>query len=68
MGAAKIGITLDEQLLQVVDLWVKQRRYPSRSRAIQAALHEKSERWKRTRLVEELSKLDVEEERALAEL
>lgn len=67
MGAAKVAITLEERLLRMVDRWVEQGRYPNRSRAIQAALMEKAERWKRTRLAEELSKLDVDEERALAD-
>lgn len=67
MGAATIAITLDEQLLRMVDRWVKQGRYANRSQAIRAALREKAERWKRTRLAEELAKLDVKEERALAE-
>ena len=67
MGAAKVAITLDEQLLHMVDRWVKEGRYPNRSQAIQAALREKMERWKRTRLAEELAKLDREEERALAD-
>ena len=39
----------------------------NRGQAIQSALREKMERWKRTRLAEELVKLDVKEERALAE-
>lgn len=67
MGTAKVAITLDERLLRMVDRWVKQGRYPNRSQAIQAALREKAERWKRTRLAEELAKLDPETERALAE-
>jgi len=67
MGSAKVAITLDEGLLRVVDRWVKQGRYPNRSQAIQAALREKMERWKRSRLAEELARLDVGEERALAE-
>ncbi len=67
MGSAKVAITLDERLLQTVDRWVKQGRYPNRSQAIQAAVREKSERWKRTRLAEELAKLDPQEERAMAE-
>lgn len=66
MAAAKVAITLDEQLLRTVDRWVKLGRYPNRSQAIQAAIREKIERWRRTRLAEELSKLDQEEERALA--
>lgn len=67
MGAAKVAITLDPRLLKVVDRWVAQGRYPNRSQAIQAALREKMERWRRTRLSEECLKLDPKEERALAE-
>ncbi|MCH8843312.1 MAG: CopG family transcriptional regulator [SAR324 cluster bacterium] len=67
MSAAKIAITLDERLLGMVDQWVKQGRYPNRSKAIQAALREKMERWQRTRLAEELAKLDQAEERAMAD-
>ena len=66
MSTAKVAITLDEQLLRTVDRWVKQGRYPNRSQAVAAALREKLERWERTRLAEELNKLDLEEERALA--
>jgi len=64
---AKVAITIDEKVLRTVDRWVKQGRYPNRSQAIQACLREKMERWKRTRLIEELSKLDAKEERAMAE-
>ena len=67
MAAAKVAITLDTQVLRTVDQWVRQGRYPNRSQAIQAALREKMERWKRTRLVEELDKLDIAAERALAD-
>ncbi len=65
MGAAQVAITLDERILRVIDRWVKQGRYPSRSQAIQAALREKMERWKRTRLADELTRLDPREERSL---
>lgn len=67
MGTAKVAITVDQRLLRIVDRWVKQGRYPNRSRAIQAALQEKMERWKRGRLAEELARLDIDAERALAE-
>jgi Arc/MetJ-type ribon-helix-helix transcriptional regulator len=67
MGAAKVAITLDVRVLRTVDRWVKEGRYPNRSQAIQAALREKMERWKRTRLAEELDKLDVRQERELAD-
>jgi Arc/MetJ-type ribon-helix-helix transcriptional regulator len=66
MGAAKVAITLDEQVLRTVDRWVAQGRYPNRSQAIQAALREKMARWKRTRLADELARLNRKEERALA--
>jgi metal-responsive CopG/Arc/MetJ family transcriptional regulator len=67
MGAAKVAITLDEKLLRTVDGWVKQGRYPNRSQAIATALREKVERRKRTRLADELGRLDREAERALAD-
>lgn len=66
MGAAKVAITLDERLLRTVDRWVKQGRYPNRSQAIQAAIREKMERSQRSRLADELAKLDPKEEQALA--
>ena len=65
--ASKIAITVDPDLLRVVDRWVAEGRYPNRSRAIQAAIREKLERWRRTRLAEECAKADPVEERALAD-
>ena len=67
MATAKVAITVDEQLLKLIDRWVSQGRYPSRSRAIQAAVREKVERWNHTRLADEVAKLNPKEERALAE-
>ena len=67
MPTAKVAITVDGQLLKLVDRWVTQGRYPSRSQAIQAAVREKIERWNHTRLAEEVAKLNPKEERALAE-
>ena len=67
MSTTKVAITVDEQLLKLVDRWVTQGRYPSRSQAIQAAVREKVERWNHTRLAEEVAKLNPKEERALAE-
>ena len=40
MPTTKVAITVDEQLLRLVDRWVTQGRYPSRSQAIQAAVRE----------------------------
>ena len=67
MATAKVAITVDEQLLRLIDRWVSQGRYPNRSRAIQAAVREKVERWNHTRLADEVAKLNPKEERALAE-
>ena len=66
MATAKVAITVDEQLLRLIDRWVTQGRYPSRSQAIQSAVREKVERWNHTRLAEEVAKLNPKEERALA--
>ena len=67
MATAKVAITLEQQLLRLVDRWVSQRRFASRSQAIQVALREKVDHWKHTRLAEEVKKLNPKEERALAE-
>jgi len=42
MPTTKIAITVDEETLRTVDRWVRERRYPNRSRAIRAALQEES--------------------------
>jgi len=67
MPTSKIAITVDEKTLREVDRWVRERRYPNRSRAIQAALEEKLLRQHRQRLADEAAKLDAAEEQAMAE-
>jgi Arc/MetJ-type ribon-helix-helix transcriptional regulator len=67
MPMTKVAVTVDERTLREVERWVKEGRYPNRSRAVQAALEEKLQRDRRRRLSEEAGKLDREEERALAE-
>jgi Arc/MetJ-type ribon-helix-helix transcriptional regulator len=67
MAARKVAVTLEEVTVREVDCWVREGRYPSRSRAVQAALDALLERRRRIRLVEEARKLDPDEERALAE-
>ena len=67
MPTSKIAITVDEKTLKEVDRWVRERRYPNRSRAIQAALEEKLRRQHRRRVAEEAAKLDPSEEQAMAE-
>ena len=67
MSASKIAIIMDEELLSWLDRLVAERRFPSRSRAIQAAVREKLERMDRTRLAKESAKLDPKFEQALAD-
>jgi Arc/MetJ-type ribon-helix-helix transcriptional regulator len=67
MGTTKIAITVESETLREIDRWVKDGRYPNRSRAVQAALAEMLARHKQRRLLEELGKLDPSQEQALAE-
>ena len=63
----KIAVTLDSAAVSDLDRWVREGRYPNRSRALQSAVDLLSEREKRTRLVRELKKLNLAEEQRLAE-
>ena len=63
----KVAVTLDHKTVQDLDRWVREGRYPNRSRALQAAVDLLSEREKRTRLARELAKLDRREEQQMAE-
>jgi metal-responsive CopG/Arc/MetJ family transcriptional regulator len=67
MSTAKITISIDEGLLRRVDRLVKSRRFPSRSQAIQEAVHDKISRVDKTRLGRECSKLDRAVEQTLAD-
>lgn len=42
MATTKVAIILDEKILEQIDQWVKEKKYPNRSKAIQDAL---KERW-----------------------
>jgi Arc/MetJ-type ribon-helix-helix transcriptional regulator len=63
----KIAVTLDRNTVADLDRWVKEGKYPNRSRALQSAVDLLSEREKRTRLARELAKLDPQEEKQLAD-
>jgi len=67
MGSSKVAITLDSEILEDVDELVKQRIYPSRSRAIQEAVREQLNRLNRAQLARECEKLDPGREQSLAE-
>jgi Arc/MetJ-type ribon-helix-helix transcriptional regulator len=63
----KIAVTLEQRTVADLDRWVREGKYPNRSRALQSAVNLLSEREKRTRLARELAKIDPQEERHLAE-
>lgn len=67
MPRSKVAISLDPETLERVDRLVRRGAFPSRSRAIEAALEEKLERLERGRLAREVAKLDPAFERAMAE-
>jgi len=66
VSSAKIAISLDPKDLRQIDRLVRAGRFPSRSRLLQDALHEKLQRLDRSRLAEECAKLSPAEERSLA--
>jgi Arc/MetJ-type ribon-helix-helix transcriptional regulator len=67
MATTKIAITLERDTLREVDRWVREGRFPNRSRAIQTALAEMLARRRRRRLIEELAKINPKHEQSLAE-
>jgi len=67
MPAAKVAITIEEQLLKRLDRLVAQRRYPNRSQAIQEAVRDKLDRLDRGRLARECAKLNRSAEQTMAD-
>jgi metal-responsive CopG/Arc/MetJ family transcriptional regulator len=67
MGASKIAITLDNNMVKKLDMLVKSNIFPSRSKAIQEAVVEKLTRMEKSRLAQECTKLDPDFEQSLAE-
>jgi metal-responsive CopG/Arc/MetJ family transcriptional regulator len=67
MTTSKIAITIDQNTLNRLDLLVKSRFFPNRSRAIQEAVAEKLERFEKNRLARESAKLNPEFEQELSE-
>jgi len=63
----KIAVTLEQKSVADLDRWVREGRYPNRSRALQSAVNLLSEREKRSRLAREMAKIDPKEEKELAE-
>ena len=67
MGASKIAITLDNNMVKKLDILVKSNIFPNRSKAIQVAVAEKLARMEKSRLAQECAKLDPDFEQSLAE-
>ncbi len=63
----KVAVTLDKRNVEDLDRWVREGKYPNRSRALQAAVNLLANREKRIRLARELSKIDRQEEQRMAE-
>ena len=67
MATAKIAITIEEEILIRLDLLVKSRIFPNRSKAIQDAVKEKLTKIEKNRLEIECAKLDPKFEQAFAD-
>jgi len=67
MGAAKVAITIEEDLLKRIDQLVDQKKFANRSRAIQEAVRDKLERVDRCRLARECAKLGRRSEQRMAD-
>lgn len=67
MPKTKVAVTVDSELLEELDRMISKRKFINRSQAIEAALAEKLQRLRRTRLADECAKLDRREEKRLAE-
>ncbi len=67
MAASKIAITIDDRMLKQLDILVKSKRFPNRSKAIQEAVSEKLMRLEKSRLAQECAKLDPVFEQSIAE-
>ena len=68
MTRAKIAITIDHVLLELLDNLIQNRTFSNRSQAINTALKEKLSRIQKTRLELECQKLVMEDEREFADI
>jgi metal-responsive CopG/Arc/MetJ family transcriptional regulator len=67
MPTTKVAISLDSDILRIIDELVKKEFFPNRSKAIQEAVEEKIARLNKSRLAMECSKLDPKFEQAMAD-
>jgi len=68
MTRAKIAITIDQVLLELLDSLVQNRTFKNRSQAINSVLKEKLSRIQKTRLELECRKLVMLDEREFADI
>ena len=57
MAASKIAITIDDRMLKQLDILVKSKYFPNRSKAIQEAVAEKLMRLEKSRLARNVQNL-----------
>lgn len=67
MPKAKVAVTIDSRILGDLDTLIAAHRFPNRSQAIEAALVDKIDRLKHSRLAREAAKLDPRQEQAEAD-
>lgn len=67
MSVAKIAISIDDQLLAKLDGFIADKKFKTRSQAIQMAVQNTVERLDHQRLIHACSQLDINTERALAD-
>jgi len=67
MAKAKVAVTIDTRILEDLDALIAADRFPNRSQAVEAALADKIDRLRHTRLAREAAKLDPHQEQAEAD-
>ena len=67
MSAAKIAITIEEDILKEIDRLVRAQVFPNRSKAINTTVRNELGRMKKSRLARECAKLAPAVEQSLAE-
>ncbi|MBF0101887.1 MAG: CopG family transcriptional regulator [Desulfobacterales bacterium] len=67
METSRIAICIDNDLLNRIDLLVKSKTFPNRSKIFQEAIKEKIEKIERVRLYRECLKLDSDSEQKIAD-
>ena len=67
MNKAKIAVTIDQDIIERLDRFVRKHVFANRSRAIQEAVQEKLQRMEHSRLARECAKLDPAFEKTMAE-